>query len=140
MTSAAHRAELGYESSTWESDIDTTILDPRYLSHLTAFWRRQYACLALSKPAAKEAYLARLEQAKSAVPAVAEDAEDPPLGQPEYITVAQLEQHQLIGAAMLRRMYLLGNDAVIADGPALGIAATVLTYMQVRHALTRCAF
>lgn len=55
--------------------------------------------------------------------------------QPGYVTVAKLEPHQLAGAAMLRRLYLGGEDAVIADDPALGIAATVLTYMQVCAAI-----
>jgi hypothetical protein len=59
--------------------------------------------------------------------------DDETLEQPSYVTAARLEPHQLAGAAMLRRLYLQGHHAVIADDPALGIAATVLTFMQARR-------
>jgi hypothetical protein len=124
-------ADLGFECCTWESDIDTTILDPCHLNLLTSFWRRQYACLALSRPEAKAEYERRIKAGRDSLPQLPDDGIDLPLTQPDFVSVAKLEPHQLVGAAMLRRMYLLANDAVIADDPALGIAATVLKYMQV---------
>jgi hypothetical protein len=55
---------------------------------------------------------------------------DLPMPQPPHITAAPLEQHQLAGVSMLQRMYVHGADAVIADDPALGMVATVLTFLQ----------
>lgn len=56
---------------------------------------------------------------------------DKPVMQPNYITAAPLEPHQLGGVAMLRRMYLGSHDSVLADDPAMGMVATVLTFLQV---------
>lgn len=58
---------------------------------------------------------------------------DKPVMQPDYITAAPLEPHQRGGVAMLRRMYLGSHDSVLADDPAMGMVATVLTFLQVRN-------
>lgn len=57
---------------------------------------------------------------------------DEPVKQPDYVTAAPLELHQLGGVAMLRRMYLGAHDAVLADDAAMGMVATLLTFLQVR--------
>ena len=133
-------ADLGYEACTWEGDTDTVVLDPAHIPLLTAFWRRQYAALRRAQPAAAEDHQRRVDAAKAALPSPPGEGEsDAPLPQPAYITVAQLEPHQLAGVAMLRRLYLAGHDAVIADDPAMGIAATVITYLQARKPSERCS-
>ena len=123
-------AELGYECCTWENDGDATITDPRHAPLLAAFNARQAATLRRSRAAAAEEHERLLAAARAAL-ATTPPAAEPPLEQPAYVTAARLEPHQLAGAAFLRRMYVQPHDAIIADDPALGIAATVLTYLQV---------
>lgn len=120
-------ADLGYESCTWENEADTAILDPRYLDLLTSFWHRQYECHTRALPEARAEYERLIDAARAALPAASTDL---PLAPGDGVA-AQLEPHQLAGAAFLRRLYLQGQDGIIADDQALGVAATVLQFLRV---------
>lgn len=55
------------------------------------------------------------------------------MAQPPYVSAQALEPHQLAGAAQLRRMYVHAHDCILADDPALGMVATLLTFLQARR-------
>lgn len=125
-------ADLGYESCTWENELEPIIYEDRYIHLLKDFWQRHYASLERSSPEALQGYTARTAAAMERLPGpTAGVITDTPLPQPVHITAAPLEQHQLAGVAMLQRMYAHASDVVIADDPAMGMVATVLTFLQV---------
>lgn len=129
-------ADLGYESCTWENELDPIIVDPKYQSLITDFWQRHYACLERSSPSSRAEHEKLVQSGLDAVPGrerLALGFVDEPIVQPDYITAAPLEPHQRGGVAMLRRMYLGSHDAVLSDDPAMGMVATVLTFLQVRY-------
>ena len=108
------------------------ILDPRHLNLLTDFWARQHACLIRSRDSSARRFVERTAAAAAAMPQnLPANYSDPPLEQPPYVTADRLEPHQLEGAAMLRRMYVAGQDCILADDPALGMVATMVTFLQV---------
>lgn len=114
--------------------MDPIIVEPKYQCLLTDFWQRHYACLERSGNLSKAEHEARVRQALDALPGrdrLGVGVVDEPIKQPDYVTAAQLEPHQLGGVATLRRMYLGSHDAVLADDPAMGMVATVLTFLQV---------
>lgn len=99
---------------------------------LKDFWQRHYASLERSDPQAHEAYTTAVSNAAGRLPGPSAGAiNDTPCPQPAHITAAPLEQHQLSGVSMLQRMYVHSSDVVIADDPAMGMVATVLTFLQV---------
>jgi SNF2 family DNA or RNA helicase len=124
-------ADLGYECCTWENDADTAILDPRYLKLLTSFWHRQYECHALALPEARTEHERLVAAALAALPQTPAEDSAEQAGSQLRDGMAQLEPHQLAGAAFLRRLYLQEQDAIIADDQALGVAATVLQFLRV---------
>lgn len=127
-----HAADLGYESCTWENELEPIIYEERYIHLLKDFWQRHYASLERSSPNALQGYNSRMTEAAAHLPGPSAGAiTDTPLAQPPHITAAPLEQHQLAGVGMLQRMYAHASDVVIADDPAMGMVATVLTFLQV---------
>jgi hypothetical protein len=135
-SSTVNTADLGYESCTWENELEPIIYDERYIHLLKDFWQRHYASLERSSPQSLHAYNACITEAAAHLPSPSAGVIiDHPLPQPPHITAAPLEQHQLAGVAMLQRMYAHGADVVIADDPAMGMVTTVLTFLQARLSL-----
>ena len=108
--------------------MEPIIYEDRYIHLLKDFWQRHYSSLERSSPVASQGYTTRVAAAAERLPGPSAGAiNDTPLPQPVHITAAPLEQHQLAGVAMLQRMYAHASDVVIADDPAMGMVATVLT-------------
>jgi hypothetical protein len=96
---------------------------PEYIDLHRDLWERQQNALRRSRPeAAEEAAAARTAAAASGLPDISE--------QPDWVVGGRLYPHQLAAVNWLRRQWLQGCNAMLADETGLGKAASAITFCQ----------
>ena len=84
--------------------------------------RQQRALYKASEAAAREAEAALSAAKQAGVPDLME--------QPDYVTGGKLFPHQLAGVSWLRRQWVDGHHAVLADDSGMGKTATVVAFLK----------
>ena len=84
--------------------------------------RQQRALYKASEAAAREAEAALSAAKQAGVPDLME--------QPDYVTGGKLFPHQLAGVSWLRRQWVDGQHAVLADDSGMGKTATVVAFLK----------
>ncbi|KAK9823247.1 hypothetical protein WJX72_001331 [[Myrmecia] bisecta] len=117
---------LGFEQCTWELEGEGVLVHPTYLPLHRELWGRQQRALQRSRPEAIGAAAALREAGRASLADLQE--------QPEYVAGGQLHPHQLEAVNWLRRMWVEGKSALLADDLGLGKTATVISFIQcLRH-------
>lgn len=100
------------------------LLQPEYLHLHGDMWARQKRAMLRASEAAKAEAAALLEACRGpgGIPELTE--------QPAYVTGGQLFPHQLSGVNWLRRQWVGGGHAVLADDSGMGKTATAVAYLQ----------
>ncbi len=100
------------------------LLKPEYLPLHLEMWKSHQWAVKKASRAALDSFDARLEAAQK--PGGLQDLAE----QPRYVTGAQLLPHQLSGVNWLRRQWVQGSHAMLADDSGMGKTATVITFLS----------
>ena len=99
------------------------LLQPEFMHLHGDMWARQQRALRrASEPAAREAEAAIAAAKQAGVPDLT--------GQPDCVKGGRLFPHQLAGVSWLRRQWVEGTHAVLADDSGMGKTATVVAFLQ----------
>eukprot|EP00884_Botryococcus_braunii_P016742 jgi/Botrbrau1/3751/Bobra.0363s0028.1 len=119
-------SDLGYDHCTWEAEAEGLLARSDYKELHEQLWSRGESAMRRARTESREQAASARKKAGSVLP--------PITAHPPYIKGATLAKHQLEGLNWLRRMWVKGEGAILADAPGLGKTGTVVSFIQcLRH-------